>query len=176
MKSFSQFLSEEAFDRNPSIGFWRDHPSDHITVYHGTHERNVPHILKHGLTRKDPRTGMISVSHDPHTAHGYAAMSSSGGESHFRAAGGKAVHTPEHERSVIKMRIPREWAEEHMDHSLSGNSPEAKRRLSSREEHATWRRANPTLPDHSYYMGSELRFKREVPPEFIVGASKKKPK
>ena len=89
MYSFKDFLIEKTteakeipFEHHPHVGWWKDkaEKDGYHTVYHGTHKRNLPHILKHGITHKDPRTGMISVTHDPHTAHGYAAMSGSGGE------------------------------------------------------------------------------------------------
>ena len=175
---FKQFILAEAaaipFEKNPSIGFWKD--SDHQIVYHGTHDKNVASVLKNGLDRKDPKTGMISVTHDPHTAHGYAAMSGAGGEAHFRDAGAKVVNTPHEDRSVIKLRIPKKWAEENMDSGLSGNSPEVKKQLQSKEHYLEWKKKNPGKGDHEYYAGSELRFKKEIPKEFIVGVMKKKPK
>ena len=176
MLRFAEFIAERQlpFDKNPHIGFWKDH--DHVTVYHGTHDRHVDHILKNGLTHKDPKTGMISVTHDPHTAHGYAAMSSSGGEANFRATGGNAVNTPHEDRSVIKMKIPKHWADEHMDHDLSGNVGHTRDRMASKDHYDKWKEDNPHSQDHEYYQTSELRFKKEVPSEYIEGVMKKKPK
>lgn len=177
MLSFKTFIAEKKelpFDKAPKIGFWKDH--DHVTVYHGTHDRHADHILKHGLTHKDPKTGMISVTHDPHTAHGYAAMSSAGGEAHFRSAGAKVTTTPHEDRSVIKMKIPREWAEKHMDHDLSGNVGETRDRMKHKEKYDKWKKDNPNSHDHEYYQTSELRFNKEVPHHFIQGVMKKKPK
>lgn len=50
------------FEKNPHIGWYKD--KDHIVAYHGTHERNLHSVLKHGLTHKDPKTGHISVAVD----------------------------------------------------------------------------------------------------------------
>lgn len=160
------------FDTNPEIGFWSD--QDSVIVYHGTHERNVPDILKNGLTRVDPKTNMISVTFDPFTAHGYAAMSGAGGEAGFRAAGARPVNTPHNERAVIKMKIPMEWVKKHMDPHLSGNVGDAKTRLQSKDDYAQWKSSNK--PDHEFYQTSELRFDKPVPPNFIVGVMKRYPK
>ena len=168
MKTFKEFLKEDkvSFDKDPKIGWWKDH--DHLTVYHGTHERNVEDIKKTGLNRPDPKTGMISVTHDPHTAHGYAAMSGAGGEADFRKAGNKVTHTPHEERAVIKMRIPKKWAEENMDHDLSGNLPSERKRMSDKSEYE-----KHEGQDQEYYRGTELRMKKPIPPEFIVGHMKR---
>lgn len=39
------------FEKNPHIGWYKD--KDHIVAYHGTHERNLHSVLKHGLTHKE---------------------------------------------------------------------------------------------------------------------------
>lgn len=163
IKSFRKFLEEQS-------GWLWD--KEHITVYHGTHKRNVSAIKKNGLNRKDPKTGMISVTPDPHTAHGYAAMS---GEHDFRAAGNKAKHVPHEDRRIIKMKIPVSWAKEHMDHNLSGNIGHARQRMASKDEYTKWKKANPKKSDSEYYQTGELRFKKEIPPHFIekVGMLKK---
>lgn len=182
MRSFSDYLIEKdtsvrprelTFDKNPKLGWYHD--GDHIVGYHGTHERHIDSVYKNGLNRPDPKTGMISVALDPHTAHGYAAMSSAGGEAHFRTAGAKVTTTPHHERAVFKVRIPKDWAHEHMDHGLGGNIGDARKRLSSQSEYHSWKEKNPNSSDHEYYMGSELRFKKSIPPEFIEGHMKKVP-
>src|SRR5579859_7381720 len=121
------------FEHNPKIGWWADHPS-HLTVYHGTHDDNVHNIVKNGLTHKDPRTGMISVTHDPHTAHGYASMSKSGGEYHFRKVGGNPVSTPHEHRSVVKIQIPKDWAAKHIDPHLHGNIGQAANKMKDKAE------------------------------------------
>lgn len=164
------------FDRGADPGWYRE--GDHIVAYHGTHVRNVADILEKGLNRPDPKTGMISVTLDPLTAHAYAAMSGSGGEAGFRGAGGRATTTPPGERAVIRMRIPRAWVDANMDPGLGGNMGiedatndlvDARTRMLSREEYQRWRRANPNKPGRIYYTGTELRFRTAVPPEFIQG-------
>jgi hypothetical protein len=186
MLSFLKFIKEQSeekqlpFDKGANPGWHQE--GEHMVVYHGTHERHVQDILQNGLNRPDPRTGMISVTHDPNTAHAYAAMSGSGGEASFRKAGAKVTTTPQNERSVIKMKIPMSWAKEHMDHNLSGNIgaedssndlKDAKTRMTNKSEYERWRKANPSKPGHVYYTGTEIRFKRSIPPEFIVGHMKK---
>lgn len=185
MLTFKQFLLEDTnkklpFDKHANPGWHQD--GDHMIVYHGTHERNIPDIMKHGLNRPDPKTGMISVTHDPHTAHAYASMSGTGGEANFRKAGAKATTTPHHERSVIKMKIPMHWAKEHMDHNMSGNTQahdetndlvDARTRMTSKAEYERWKKKNPNKPGHIYYTGTEVRFKKPIPPHFIVGHMKK---
>lgn len=160
------------FEKNPHIGWYKD--KDHIVAYHGTHERNLHSVLKHGLTHKDPKTGHISVAVDPHTAHGYAAMSGSGGEAGFRSAGGGAVNTPHEHRAVVKLHIPKDWAEKHMDHNLGGNVGESRKRMAHKEEYESWKKKNPSAGDHEYYALSELRFNKEIPKHFVKGYMKKK--
>jgi hypothetical protein len=184
-KSFKRNISESEekklpFDKNANPGWHQD--GDHMVVYHGTHEKNVSSMMKHGLNRPDPKTGMISVTHDPHTAHAYASMSGHGGESGFRQAGQKASTTPHNQRAVVKMRIPMHWARENMDHNLGGNVgaedktndlKDAKTRMTSKDEHTRWKKNNPNKPGHVYYTGTEIRFKKSVPREFMVGHMKK---
>jgi len=160
------------FEHNPNIGWWED--QNQVTVYHGTHDRNVNAVLENGLNRPDPKTGMISVTGDPFTAHGYAAMSGAGGEAQFRAAGARPVHVPDEDRSVIKMRIPIDWLKSNMDPQLSGNIGSARKHLSSRDEYIKWKQSN--RPDYEYYQMSEFRLKKAIPPNFIVGVMKKRPK
>lgn len=184
MLRFSQFISEEAkeipFEKNPKIGWWRDKAEQdgYHTVYHGTHVRNLKSVLKHGLTHKDPKTGMISVTHDPHTAHGYASMAGAGGEAEFRkgSSANIAKHTPDHERIVLKMHIPKHFVDKHLDPNLSGNYRLANKKtaLHDKETYDEWRRKNPHHPDSSYYSVSELRLDHEIPPHFIVGYMHKK--
>lgn len=176
MRSFRQ-LNEEAgnelprlaWDKNPKIGWWRD--GDHMIMYHGTHQSRLPDISRDGLRAptSGPTAGWVSLTHDPHTAHGYASMS--GGESSFRGAGAKATHVPHEERVVLVHKIPREWAEKNMNPHLRGNIDgyaEKLRDRSSYEAHAASGR-----PDHEHYQATELRFKDAVPREFLVGYTRR---
>jgi hypothetical protein len=157
------------FEKNPSIGWWED--QDKLTVYHGTHDRNVENILKTGLNKPDPKTGMISVTSDPYTAHGYAAMSGAGGEAEFRKAGGRPVNVPHEDRAVIKMIIPIQWLKANMDTNLSGNIGIAKDHLSSKDKYEDWKKKGKS--DFLYYQLSEFRIKKPIPTKFIVGVMKK---
>jgi hypothetical protein len=164
---------EIPFDRNTDHGHWKTSKKEYINVYHGTHKRNIGSVAANGLDRPDPKTGMISVTLDPHTAHGYAAMSGSGGEANFRAAGGKAVNTPHEDRAVAKFRIPKDWLHDNMDHDLSGNVGEAHKNMSDPAAYEAWRKKNPEGSDHNYYAMSEFRVKKPIPKEFYVGHSHK---
>lgn len=179
MKTFKEYLNEHKelpFEHNPQIGAWREtmHKDGYATVYHGTHKKNLDSILKHGLTHRDPRTGMISVTHDPSTAHGYGAMSGSGGEANFRRAGAKAVHTPHEDRVVLKMHLPKDFVEKHMDHDFHGNERfkghhPNRTKMSDSSHYHEWKKANPTKPDHEFYQVSELRINHPIPKEYIQG-------
>lgn len=172
-------LSEEAlpYDKNAKIGFWKDQGDreGYYTLYHGTHEDNVESMMKHGLNKPDPTTGMISTTPDPDTAHGYAAMSGTGGETQFRKLHNKAVNTPHEERAVIKMRIPKEWADKHIDPELRGNLGNTRDRMLNKSHYEDWKKANPEKSDSEYYTGSEVRFSKPIPPEFNVGYMKRFP-
>jgi hypothetical protein len=102
-----------------------DHPRDDdgkfVTSYHGSHQKNEEGILKEGIKRplKGRTPGTVSVARRPDTAFGYAAMSGSGGESDFRSAGKKAFTTPLAERSVFKIKVPKEWHEKHLEGTVS---------------------------------------------------------
>jgi len=132
------------------IGWWRDGQEGKngkkiIVVHHGTHIRNVPSMLKHGLNKPDPTTGMISTTPDPNTAHGYAAMSAAGGErefmnTQFRKQHNLAVNTPHEERAVVTMRIPKEWAERHMDPQLRGNLGVTRDRMLNKSHYDNWKK------------------------------------
>jgi len=175
--SFKRWLFEQAetkrlpFDKSKRRGWWRE--GDHYILYHGTHDRNVQSMMKSGINRPDPSTGMYSTTPDPHTAHGYAAMSGGGGEAHFRGVGAKATTTPHSERSVLKLKIPADWAERNMDADLRGNMGDAKKRMMDRNEYYKWVAKNPEVADSDYYMATEVRFKKPIPPEFIEGHMKK---
>lgn len=181
MLSFIGFIKENEdkfeegeipYDRNPSIGWWND-KRDFINLYHGTHKKNVPNIRQNGISVPDPRTGMVSMTPDPNTAHGYAAMSSGErrGEHSFRMAGAKAVTTPHEDRAVTKFRIPMDWVRKNIDQNLRGNIGIAANRMTNKQEYDNWKAQNPKSSDSEYYMGSELRFSKPVPSEFYVGHS-----
>jgi hypothetical protein len=157
------------FERNPSIGWWEDQAQ--VTVYHGTHDKNVDNILQNGLTRADPQTGMISVTSDPNTAHGYAAMSGAGGEAAFRKAGARPVHVPHEDRSVIKFKLPIQWLKQNMDTTFSGNIGTAKTHLTSKDEYVKWKQQGKS--DSEYYQTSEFRVNKPIPPSFIAGVMKR---
>lgn len=165
----TESIASLPFDTNPKIGYWED--KKYVDVYHGTHDQNVPDILKNGINRFDPQTGMISVTLDPYTAHGYAAMSGAGGEAKFRAAQARPVYVPEKDRSVIKIRLPIEWLKSNMDRNFSGNIGTAFKHITSRDEYEKWKKDN--RPDYQYYQLSEFRLKKPIAPEFILGVMKK---
>lgn len=167
MKSFREYLEESEeldWDGNPKIGYWKD--NDDQIMYHGTHKKNLLDILKGGLNKPDPKTGMISLTHDPNTAHGYAAMS---GESDFRQAGKKAQNVPHEDRVVLKVKLPKDFVDNHHDKSLSGNIGDASRRLSDKSAYD-----NFNGRDSEYYQTSELRFNEPIKPEHILGFMFKK--
>lgn len=175
MHSFLSFLSEQSERKIPwegrrPIGWWKH--GDHLTLYHGTHERHIPSMLQHGINKPDPKTGMYSTTPDPHTAHGYASMSGAGGESGFR--NGKAVHTPDEQRAVVKMHIPHKWAEKHMDHDLRGNLGDTRGKMQDETKYKEAKKKG--IHDSEYYAASEVRFKKAIPARFIVGHMKKKDK
>lgn len=163
------------------IGWWRDGNSGDLILHHGTHIRNIPSMLKHGLNRPDPTTGMISTTPDPNTAHGYAAMSAAGGErefmsgTQFRKKHNLAVNTPHEERAVVTMRIPKKWAEQHIDPQLRGNLGVTRDRMLNKSHYDAWKKENPEKSDSEYYTGSEVRFSHPIPPEFITGVSQRFP-
>lgn len=148
----------------PKIGWWKD--QKYLYLFHGTHENNVEPIAQNGLSKMDPRTGMVSMTLDPNTAHGYAAMS--GGEATFRQAGQKAQSTPHEQRAVLVYKVPREWIDEFHDKKLSGNIDShifpTKTHMTDKTKYQDW-----TGPDSSYYSGSELRFNKPVPNAFLIG-------
>lgn len=182
--TFKEFLIEKEtvspklpFDKTVHQPWHQD--GEHMIVYHGTHEKNVSSMKREGINRPDPKTGMFSVTHDPHTAHAYAAMS--GGEAHFRSSS-KATTTPHNNRAVLKIKIPMHWAKEHMDHNMSGNIgaedhtndlKDARTRMTSKDEYHRWTKKNPEKSTHTYYSGTEVRFKKAIPSEYIVGHMKK---
>lgn len=175
--NFKSFLREKKenyshreipFEHNPKVGWWDDEHKDHVIVYHGTHKRNMHDIYKHGITHKDPTSGMISVALEPHTAHGYASMSAAGGEHHFRYSGGKARNTPHEDRTVFKLKIPKKWIHQHKDPNFHGNLGHSHKRLTDKSEYERMSK-EPDHADHHYYAMSELRLNHSIPKEFIIG-------
>jgi hypothetical protein len=158
------FLLEK--DWQPEIGWWED--ADPLIMYHGTHQDNLDNIMKNGLTKKDVKTGMISLAFDPNTALGYAAMSGVGGEFSFRKAGAKVKSTPISERVVIKFNLPQKWVKTHMDKNLGGNLELQRERLKNKLEYEKF-----SKPDYVYYELCELRFNTIIPAEFISGIIRK---
>lgn len=173
MLTFKQFIAEGkiAFDRKTNHGFWDNDDKDYVDVYHGTHKKNIPSIEQNGLNRHDPRTGMISVTMDPRTAHAYASMSGGGGEANFRRVGKRPVTTPDKDRAVAKFRIPKHWLKANMDPHLGGNMDDARTRMASKETYNNWRSQNKTGSDNEYYSRTEFRLKKPIPREFYVGHS-----
>lgn len=177
MKSFASFVAEEEshglqqlpWDKNPKIGWWKD--GDHLHMYHGTHVSRLGEIARHGIRapEKGPTAGSVSLTHDPHTAHGYASMH--GGESNFRSAGAQAQHVPHEDRAVLHLKIPRKWAEKNMNPHLRGNIDSVRDNLTNRAKYEAHALAG--RPDHEHYATTELRFKDRVPPKFIQGYSKR---
>ena len=170
LESEGDGLKKLPWQKDPKIGWWKDH-GDHYVMHHGTHEKNLEGIAKHGIhaPKEGSTKGWVSMTHDPHTAHAYASMS--GGETNFRNAGKRAEHTPHEKRAVLVAHIPKDWAHENMNHHLRGNMPDVKDRLENREKYEAHRAAGK--PDHEYYQTTELRFKDHIPAHFIKGYMKK---
>lgn len=153
-------LKEIPWAATNDIGWWAD--QDTLTLYHGTHASNISSISKTGLDRKDPSTGMISLTLDPYTAKGYASMS--GGESTFRQAGQKAKITPMSERAVLVFEIPLQWLTSHMDKNFGGNVGDARKNLQDKERYEQF-----PGPDTQYYQLTEFRVNTTVPAHFLKG-------
>jgi hypothetical protein len=178
MKTFINFILEQSdgeipFEKHPQIGWWNDKDRKYIDVYHGTHKKNLEGIKRNGISVPDPRTGMISTSPDPNTAHAYAAMSSGErrGEHSFRKAGNRAVTTPEKDRVVFKFRIPMSWVRQNVDPNLRGNIGAAEGKMQDKSKYDEWKAKNPKGRDSEYYSTSELRFSKPIPPSFYAGHS-----
>lgn len=166
MKSFKIFLQESrkiVWNGNPKIGWWQD--QDPITLYHGTNISLLNTILKDGLDRKDPDTGMISLALEPNTAAGYASMF--GGESTFRRSGKRSKSVKEEDRVVFVFSIPMQWIRQHMDVKLGGNVGEAKDHMTNKSLYDEWSAKNKQ--DQEYYMLCELRVNTTVPSAYIKG-------
>ena len=98
--------------------WWLD--KDTVTLYHGTNKRNLKNIKDTGL--QPDSEGFIYLTPDPNTAAGYASMSATGGEKTFRKSG-KARHTPEEERVILKYEIPKEEFMKYLDMSQQRYNP-----------------------------------------------------
>lgn len=144
----------------PRIGWWQDNKT--VTMYHGTHLRNLESVSKNGIDRFDPNTGMISMAFEPNTAYGYAAMSGAGGEANFRKVGAKPVNTPKEERMVLVFEIPMDFIKKHYDPKFSGNTPKEKEKITNKLKYKPG-------ADFNYYALTELRFKAKIPVKYLVG-------
>jgi len=71
---------------DPKIGWWLD--KDVITLYHGSHIKNIDFIKKNGIlpAQEGYTEGRIYLAFEPYTARGYSSMAGQGGESKFRDA------------------------------------------------------------------------------------------
>lgn len=176
MKSFKQYLSENVIPKIRAAsakfkkGWWLD--KDVITFYHGTHKDNLPFIQKNGIVA--PKTGStagwVSLALDPLTAHGYASMSGSGGETKFRTVGGKPVNVPHGDRITFVIRIPKSEV-------LSKMAPErgamqsTANRLKDKDEYEKLVKSGK-MDDERYYQLTEIRWPNVVPKEYIIGYMK----
>lgn len=162
-------LKQLPWQGNPHIGWHED--GDHLIMYHGTHEKNLGHIDRGGINAPTtgPTANWVSMTHDPHTAHGYASMT--GGESTFRSSKKRPQSVPHEQRAVLVARIPREWARANMDHDLRGNLGDARTALTDRSSFEAHKAAGK--PDFQHYQSTELRFKNSIPRQFIQGYMKK---
>ena len=148
-------------------GWWLD--KDVITFYHGTHKNNLAFIEKNGIVA--PKTGStagwVSLALDPYTAHGYASMSGSGGETKFRAVNAKPVNVPHSDRITFVVRIPK-------NEVLAKMAPErgamqsTLNRLKDENEYNQLVRSGK-MNDEEYYRLTEIRWPHVVPVSYIIG-------
>lgn len=145
--------------KNPQIGWWRD--NDPLTLYHGTHKRNLESILENGISapKSGPTAGWVSLALEPNTAFGYASMS---GESAFRAAGAKAVHVPMKDRVVLVLEI--KWSDLEGKFTFGGNTEIPYSHLTQKELYDRWKKS-----DIEYYQQAEIRVPKHVPAKYIKG-------
>jgi hypothetical protein len=168
----SEFITESsqlAWNGDPVIGWWED--AKVLTMYHGTHLRNLDSILKNGFNKFDPQTGKISMAFEPNTAFGYASMSGAGGEANFRQAGAKVTNTPSDQRVVFVVRLPMQWVLSNMDPNLGGNLGTERKRLTNKAEYVKYMQQGGD--DQSYYQLAELRFAVAIPAKYIIGYMQK---
>lgn len=176
MIRFRQWLAEAkaiSISRFPKIGWWLD--NDPVTFYHGTHEKNLPFILKHGIVA--PTTGAtahwVSLAIEPNTGHGYASMSGAGGESSFRSSGANVVSVPHNERItfIIEMKqsdFLKKMAPER------GAMQSTKNRLTDKAEY-TKLVTNGRMSEAEYYATTEIRYPNSIPVKYIKGYSYLRP-
>jgi hypothetical protein len=152
----------------PKQGWWQDELSEKgtVTLYHGADESRLQSIFQKGLM-PDER-GKTFVTPDVDTGFGYASMT--GGEKTFRKAGAKARHNPEENRAVLHLEIPKDFIEKYLSPNQTSKlsvdklfSPQA------RESFQPYDFKN----NQPYYALTEISFDAPIPPEFIVGYSKK---
>ena len=139
---------------DPKIGWWLD--KDVITLYHGSHIKNIDFIKKNGIlpAQEGYTEGRIYLAFEPYTARGYASMAGQGGESKFRDAGTKAKTTPMNERVVFIVKLPKEYILKHGKMNRS----------STKEEYI---KANK--PDYKFYELWEVSLFDKIDPKYIVG-------
>lgn len=174
MKKFSEVLNEAKklkklpFDKNPKIGWWLDQGKT-LRFYHGTHMQNTEWVEKNGLLAptEGSTAGWISLALEPHTAHGYAAMSGAGGETQFRAAGAKAEITGQKERVVFVIELPKAMVLKNMA-AERGAMQSTKNRLKDKAEYDAW-----TKTDQEYYALTEIRMPDRIDPKYIKGYMQK---
>ena len=164
MKNFKSFLVESKikkvpFQRAPKIGWWKDNKV--LTLYHGTHIRNIEYVEKNGLIspKEGYTAGIVSLALEPNTSWGYASMSSTGGESSFRTAGTKVKNTPQKERVVFVIEMPIDYV---LKNILPINYDSSKDKLTDKSLYEKW-----TKEDQLYYALTELKFKIPVEPKYI---------
>lgn len=152
----------------PKQDWWRDELAEKgtVTLYHGADESRLRSIFRKGLL-PDER-GKTFLTPDADTGFGYASMT--GGEKTFRKAGAKARHNPEENRAVLHLEIPKDYLEKYLSPNQTSKasfdklfSPKA------RESFQPYDFKN----NQPYYALTELSFDAPIPPEFIVGYSKK---
>lgn len=143
--------------------WWLD--SDIVTLYHGTHKRNLKNVSGKGL--KPDADGFVYLTPDPNTAAGYASMSASGGESAFRKSG-KAVHTPEEDRIILKYEIPKKEFLKILDQNkqrrgpLNPNYDVDKDKLFNKDVFDKHMKNKAKVKD-DYYAKTEVRFPENNP-------------
>ncbi len=172
MKTFEKYLSEAKIKKvkfksaNYKKGWWLD--KDHIMFFHGTHEKNLEYIEKHGITAptEGPTANWVSLALEPSTAHGYAAMSGAGGESGFRRAGAKVVNVPHKERITFAIRIPKKEILAKMAPER-GAMQSTKGRLTDRDAYLAAKKKGMT--DTEWYALTEIRWPKVVPLKYIMG-------
>lgn len=176
LESWNNFLTENqevSWGGFPVIGWWEN--NDPLTLYHGTHIRNIEGILESGIfaPKEGYTAGKVSLALEPNTAFGYASMSDAGGESQFRSKGKKAQHTPANERVVFILQVPKNFVKENMLASR-GNIEEYRRKLIDKELYLDWVQKNggeaydSGKMDQQYYALTEIRFPDHVSKDFIT--------